>query len=85
MQNNSKGIIDVIIEPKDGLLWGIVEGKGNFVPTPYGKTKSELINNLKELISNYQKHEGKTDRFWTRINVDKMEFKNQILFTSFLP
>ena len=75
MQNNRKGFIEVIIEAKDGILWGIVEGKGNFVPTPYGKTKSELINNLKELILDYQKHEGKTDKFWGRISVEKIEFK----------
>ena len=65
--------VEVIIEKKDGLLWGIVEGKGNFIPTPYGKTTDELIINLKELITDYQKNEGKTDKFWNKVNVDTME------------
>ena len=64
--------IEVIIEAKDGLLWGIVENKGNFVPTPYGKTKDEVISNLKELITDYQQNEGKKDRFWSKVNVDNM-------------
>ena len=65
--------IEVIFEAKDGLLWGIVENKGNFVATPYGKTKDEVITNLKELITAYQQNEGKKDRFWSKVNVDNME------------
>lgn len=70
----SKEIITVIIEVKDGILYGIVENKGNFIPTPYGKNLDELINNLKELITDYQKNEGKEDPFWSKIDVDKIEF-----------
>jgi predicted RNase H-like HicB family nuclease len=65
--------IEVIIEKKDGMLWGIVENKGNFVATPYGKTKDEVLTNLKELITDYQQNEGKKDKFWNEVDVEKME------------
>ena len=65
--------IEIIIEKKDGILWGIVEGKGNFVPTPYGKTKDEVITNLKILIREYQKNEGKKDPFWSKVTVEHMD------------
>ena len=65
--------IEVVIERKDELLWGIVENKGNFIATPYGKTKDEVITNLKELIRDYQQNEGKKDKFWSKVDVDNME------------
>jgi len=65
--------IEVTIEVNDGLLWGIVENKGNFVPTPYGKTKDEVIKNLKQLIKDYQKSEGKNHKFWSKVDADNMQ------------
>jgi hypothetical protein len=65
--------VDLIIEKNDGILWGRVEGKGNYMPTPYGETKAEVIKNLKELIADYQAHEGKTDKFWSKVHIDKLE------------
>jgi hypothetical protein len=73
MQTNRKTKIEVILEKKDGILWGIVEGKGNFIPTPYGKTKDEVIANLKGLITDYQKHEGKKDPFWARVRTEDLD------------
>ena len=71
--NNRSQTIEVILENKDGLLWGIVENKGNFVATPYGKTKDEVITNLKELITDYQQNEGKKDKFWSKVDVENIE------------
>ena len=45
-QRNGKTRIELIIEKNDGILWGIVEGKGKYTPTPYGETKDEVIANL---------------------------------------
>ncbi len=73
MQPNRRPKIEVIIENKDGFLWGIIENKGNFVATPYGKSKDELITNLKELIKDYQQNEGKKDKSWNKIDVDNMD------------
>ena len=58
--------IEVIIEKKDELLWGIVENNGNFISSPYGKTKNEVIINLKNLIKDYQQNEGKKISFGAR-------------------
>ena len=75
MSPNRKHKIEVIIEKKDGILWGIVENKGNFVAAPYGKTKDELITNLKELIKDYQQNEGKKDKFWGKVDVENMDME----------
>ncbi len=72
MNTHRKTKIAVTLEKKDGLLWGIVEGKGNFVPTPYGKTTADVIISLKELISGYQKNEGKKDAFWSKVDINNM-------------
>lgn len=66
---------EVVVEVKDGILWGIVEGKGNFIPTPYGKTVDELKQNFKQLVVDYQTHEGKKDKFWKNVDAEKMEIE----------
>lgn len=75
MLSKRKTKIEIIIEKKDGMLWGIVENKGNFVVTPYGKTKDEVINNLKELIKDYQLNEGKRDKFWSKVDIENMDIE----------
>lgn len=55
--------LEIIIEKNDGLLWGRVEDAGDFMPTPYGKTTSEVIKNLKELVRDYVANEGKKISF----------------------
>ncbi len=44
MNTNHKIKIAVTLEKKDGFLWGIEEGKGNFIPSPYGKTAADVIH-----------------------------------------
>lgn len=73
MKKTIKHKIEVVIENHDGMLWGIVETKGNFVATPYGKTKDEVIANLKELITDYQQNEGKKDKFWSKVDVNNID------------
>lgn len=67
--------VEVIVEVKDGMLWGIVENKGNFIPTPYGHTINELKQNLKELIKDYQQNEGKSDKFWSKVNAENIDIE----------
>jgi len=67
--------IEIIIEKNDGLLWGRVEEKGNFMPTPYGETTAELLANLKDLISDYVKHEGKKDIFWSKLDLNNLRYE----------
>ncbi|MEO6960633.1 MAG: hypothetical protein ABIY90_01625 [Puia sp.] len=77
VKSNKKVKIEIIIERKDGLLWGRVEGKGDFMPTPYGTTTAKVIANFKELISDYVKHEGKKDPYWSKMNLDDLVFDFQ--------
>lgn len=65
--------IALIIEKGDDMLWGRVERDG-WLPTPYGSTLHELINNLKELVADYITHEGKDDKYWTSTSWDNVEF-----------
>lgn len=67
--------LEIIIEKNDGLLWGRVENSGNFMPTPYGETTTQVIENLKELILDYITNEGKDDIYWTGINLDNLHFE----------
>lgn len=67
--------IQIIIEKHDGLLWGRVEDCGHFMPTPYGKTKDVVIANLKSLVNDYVSNEGKKDPFWSKIDLEKIEFR----------
>ena len=64
---------ELIIEKDAGHFWGRVEGKG-FMPTGQGATIAQLIENVKDSIRDYQKHEGRKDKIWARINVDKLTF-----------
>lgn len=67
--------IEIIIEKNDGLLWGRVESKGKFMPTPYGTTTSRVISNLKDLIKDYVKNEGKRDPFWSKVDLNSLAFE----------
>ena len=45
------------------------------MPTPYGKTIQEVIENLKELVDDYVTHEGKNDKAWNKIEWSKIIFE----------
>ncbi|HEY1870018.1 MAG TPA: hypothetical protein VGG71_03115 [Chitinophagaceae bacterium] len=73
IKKNIKAKIEIIIEKNDGLLWGRVENKGRFMPTPYGRNTIKLIANLKELIADYVQHEGRKDLFWSKLNMNELQ------------
>jgi hypothetical protein len=66
--------LQIIIEKNDGLLWGRVENAGEFMQTPYGKDTNEVIKNLKELVCDYLANEGKSDKFWKRLDIENVDF-----------
>ena len=67
--------VNIVIEKMDGFLWGRVEGRGNFMPTPYGNNKEAVIENLKSLIQDYTSHEGKKDSFWKGLDLDNLKIE----------
>jgi len=67
--------LNVVLEKNDGLLWGRVEGLGNYTPTPFGKDKDEVINSLKSLIKDYVSSEGNQDPYWSHINIEKLKIE----------
>ena len=58
--------IEVIIEKNEDHFWGRIENKG-FMPTGQGETVTALSQNLKDSIVDYIKHEGKEDKFWSKV------------------
>lgn len=66
--------LEVIIEKDDGVLWARIEDKGDFLPATQAKTTKGVLQNLRTLIKGYQKHEGKKDTFWKKVNADTVEF-----------
>jgi len=75
LKKNKVDKLEIIIEKNDGLLWGRVENKGKFMPTPYGTSTAKVILNLKELIFDYIKHEGKKDPFWKKVDLNNVAFE----------
>jgi hypothetical protein len=70
--------IEVIIEKNGDELWGRIEGRGNFLPTTVGRSTSEVLANLADLIGDYVKHEGKTDKAWNK--ADKKHLKFEVVY-----
>ena len=65
--------IELILEKNDGLILGRTDNEG-WMPTPYGKTINEVVENLKELVNDYVTHEGKNDKAWNNLNWGKVAF-----------
>jgi hypothetical protein len=76
-KSSEKKKLEVIIEKNDCLLWGRIEDLGNSMPTPYGKTKAQVIKNLRELINDYVANEGKKDKYWNKIDLEKYPSEDQ--------
>ena len=67
--------LQVIIEKSDEGLFGRIEGRKSYLPVTFGKSKKEVIQNLKDLIKDYQKHEKKGDSFWLNLDTENIEFE----------
>ncbi len=67
--------LQVIIEKGDKVLYGRIEGNQLFNPVTAADTKKEVLDNLKMLIKDYQDNEGKGDKYWSKVNVDQVEFE----------
>ena len=67
--------IELIVEKNDGLFWGRIENKGNFTPMGAGHTTNELIKDIKDSIEDYVRHEGKEDKFWSKVDLNTVEFE----------
>ena len=67
--------LQVIIEKGDDGLFGRIEGRKSYLPVTYGKSKNEVLNNLRELIKDYQLHEKDGDNFWLKMDVNTLQFQ----------
>jgi predicted RNase H-like HicB family nuclease len=73
-QTNRITKLEVIIEKENDHYWGRIEDKGNFMPTGQGKTINKLLQNVKDSIEDYIEHEGRKDKYWSKIKLDQVEF-----------
>src|SRR6185312_6435154 len=67
--------LQVIIEKSDDGLYGRIEGRKSYLPVTFGNSKKEVLQNLKELIKDYQKHEGNGDSFWLKLDIEALQFE----------
>lgn len=67
--------LQIIIEKSSNGLYGRIEGNKSYLPVTFGKTKKEVVKNLKDLIEDYQKHEIHGDSFWLKLNLDTIDFE----------
>ncbi len=65
--------VNVIIERGNKEFWGRIEGY-EFLPVTVGSNVEEVLENLKTLIADYIKHEGKDNKNWKRVEVNKITF-----------
>ena len=72
-KSKRKSNLEVIIERSEDHFWGRIEDHG-FMPTGQGKTVSKLLQNIKDSIDDYVSHEGKKDKFWSKVDLDNVEF-----------
>lgn len=67
--------LQIIIKKSGDELWGRIESKSHlFVPVTVGENLKEVVGNLKILIKDYLKHEGKEDKFWSKIKLSDTNF-----------
>jgi len=67
--------LQVIIEKADDGLYGRIEGRKSYLPVTFGNSKKEVLQNLKDLIRDYQKHEKDGDSFWLKLDTDTLKFE----------
>ena len=67
--------LQVIIEKSGNGLYGRIEGHKSYLPVTFGNSKNEVLENLRELIKDYQKHEKNGDSFWLKLNTDALQFE----------
>ncbi|HWI92434.1 MAG TPA: hypothetical protein VNT20_14235 [Flavisolibacter sp.] len=67
--------IQITVEQGNGEWWGWINGIKTFLPTSVADTIPELINNLRELLKDWQRHEAKEDPVWSKVNFDQVEFE----------
>ena len=67
--------LQVIIEKSDNGLSGRIEGHKSYLPVTFGNSKKEVLENLKELIKDYQKHEKNGDSFWLKLDTNSLQFE----------
>ena len=67
--------LQVIIEKSDDGLYGRIEGRKSYLPVTFGNSKKEVLQNLKELIKDYQKHEKNGDSFWLKLDTEALQFE----------
>lgn len=75
-QNKSPHSLTIIFEKSDDELWGRIESSDFFLST-VGKTKEEVVENLKESLEDFILHEGRGLEFWKDKTLNDFTFDFQ--------
>lgn len=74
--------IKIILEKSDGELYARIDDP-EFLYTTTGTDKKEIEKNLKDLIADFIKHEGKDSKRWNNININELTFEYVYDLTAF--
>jgi hypothetical protein len=67
--------LEVIIERNEDMFTARFEDKGKFaLAVGSGDTLDLAFKDLIEIIKDYQENEGKTDKFWQKVDPAKIDF-----------
>ena len=64
--------LQVIIEKTDDGFYGRIEGRKSYLPVTFGRSKNEVLQNLTDLIKDYQEYEKNGDAFWLKLDTENL-------------
>ena len=67
--------LQVIIEKSDSGLYGRIQGRKSYLLVIFGNFTKEVLQNFKELIKDYQKHEKNNNSFQLKLDTKNLQFE----------
>lgn len=67
--------LTIIIEKGESELWGRIENVPDYLPVTCGKDLGEIERNLRDLLDDFVKNEGRVYNDWKTLNASDIEFK----------
>lgn len=66
--------LELILEKGDGEWWGRLESVPGTLLITSGKSILEVTDNLRDLLADYVKNEGRRHMNWKNISLEAVEF-----------
>ena len=67
--------LEIILEKSGEELWGYIEDIPDFFPTTVGNTTQEIEANLRAILAEHKRTEGKNNEFFISLDPETVEFE----------